>query len=216
VLQASVRLEQARFNVIQSEGDFKKALSDLNSLIGKPLDNQYDILGSLDLNVIIPDRDQISLAALQRPDIKQLEDSLKIAEHTKSLTASALFPTLTAQASYIKTGGGTNSSTFPEEKIASVTATWNIFELEKFFNIKSSRLENDIAFENLSDLKRQVLLEVFKTYEDFVTASNKLKVAYQQVKQAEQNYEQAFGEYKVGKGDILSLVQAESLLSNAR
>lgn len=216
VLQASVRLEQARFNVIQSEGDFKKALSDLNSLIGKPLNNQYDIEGSLDLNVKIPDRDQISHAALQRPDIKQSEDSLKIAEHTKSLTAGTLFPTLSASASYIKTGGGTTNSTFPEEKIAALTATWNIFELEKFFNIKSSRLEKDIALENLNDLKRQVLLEVFKSYEDFITASNKLKVARQQVKQAEQNYEQAFGEYKVGKGDILSLVQAESLLANAR
>ncbi|MCC6345971.1 MAG: TolC family protein, partial [Nitrospirales bacterium] len=38
----------------------------------------------------------------------------------------------------------------------------------------------------------------------------------EQLRQAEHNYDQAFGEYKVGKGDILSLVQAESLLSNAR
>ncbi len=60
------------------------------------------------------------------------------------------------------------------------------------------------------------MLNVHKTYEDFATASNKLKVAEQQLKQAEHNYSQAFGEYKVGKADILSLVQAESLLSNAR
>ena len=37
-----------------------------------------------------------------------------------------------------------------------------------------------------------------------------------QLKQALQNYDQAFGEYKVGKGDILSVVIAETLLSQAR
>ena len=36
------------------------------------------------------------------------------------------------------------------------------------------------------------------------------------LQQAEQNYSQALGEYKVGKGDITTLVQAESLLADAR
>ena len=37
VLQASVRLEQARFNVVQAEGNLRKALSELYSLIGRPI-----------------------------------------------------------------------------------------------------------------------------------------------------------------------------------
>lgn len=216
VLQASVRLEQAKLNVIQSEGDLKKALSDLNSLIGRPLNNQYDIEGSLDFDVRLPDRDKLSNVVLLRPDIRKAEDSLKIAGHTKSLTASALFPTLSAQASYTKFGGGTSGSTFPEEKIASLTATWNIFELGKFFNLKSTRLEEDIVSEDLSELKRQVLLDIYKAYEDFITADHTITVAQQRLKNAEHNYSQAFGEYKVGKGDILSLVQAESDLADAR
>jgi outer membrane protein TolC len=216
VLQASVRLEQAKLNLIQSEGDFKKALSDLNSLIGKPLNYQYDIEGSLNLLVKLPDRDQISNVALQRPDIKKAEDFLKIAGHTKSLTASALFPTLSAQASYSKFRGGISRSTFPEEKIASLTATWNIFELEKFFNLKSARLKEDVALEDLSELKRQVLLDTYKAYEDLITAGHSITVAQQRLKNTEHNYSQAFGEYKVGKGDILSLIQAESELADAR
>jgi outer membrane protein len=61
-----------------------------------------------------------------------------------------------------------------------------------------------------------LLLDVNKSYEDLVTASDNLEVARQQLKQAELNYQQAFGEYKVGKADILSLVQAESLFAGAR
>ena len=43
-----------------------------------------------------------------------------------------------------------------------------------------------------------------------------MNVADEQLKQALQNYDQAFGEYKVGKGDILSVVFAETLLAQAR
>ncbi|MEW6163252.1 MAG: TolC family protein [Nitrospirota bacterium] len=216
VLQASVRLEQARFNLVQAEGDFEKALSELSSLIGKPLDSQYDVQGTLDLEIKPPDRDRLSHAVLQRPEIKQLEDSLKIAGNNKSIVLGAFFPTFSVNAAYTKTAGGVFVTRFPEEKAAGITATWNIFELGKFFKLRSSELERDVSLEGLNDLKRQLLLDVHKTYEDFITASNKLKVAQQQLKQAEHNYSQAFGEYKVGKADILSLVQAESLLANAR
>jgi outer membrane protein TolC len=216
VLQASVRLEQSRFNVVQAEGEFKKALLELSSLIGKPLDSQYDIQGSIDPEIKPPDIGKLSQAALLRPEIKQSEDLLKISENNKSLVLSTFFPTFSVNASYLKTEGGVFRTTFPEEKVADLTATWNIFELGKFFRLKSSGLEKDVSSEQLNDLKRQILLDVHKTYEDFITASNNLKVAQQQLKQAEHNYSQAFGEYKVGKADILSLVQAESLLSTAR
>ncbi len=216
VLQASVRLEQARFNLIQAEGDFKKALSDLNSMIGKPLDSQYDIIGSLDMDTKLPDRKKLSDIALERPEIKQAENTLEVSKNNKSLADSAFYPTFSLNTSYAKTGGGVFRTSFPEEKTAGITATWNIFELGKFFKQQSSELEKGVSIEKLNDMKRRVLLDVHKTYEDFITASNKLKVAQQQLKQAEHNYSQAFGEYKVGKADILSLVQAESLLSNAR
>jgi len=221
VLQASVRLEQSKFALVQAQGDFRKALLELNSLIGKPFDSRYDIEGSLDMEVKIPDRDTLSTVVLQRPEIKQAEDSLKIAENNKSVSVSTFYPLITANASYEKSSGGRQAvavgqAFITEQKTVGITATWNIFELGKFFRAKSSELEKDVSLENLNDIKRQSLLDVNKAYEDLVTASDNLQVAQQQLKQAEQNYEQAFGEYKVGKADILSLVQAESLLAGAR
>lgn len=231
VLQASVRLEQARFNLVQSEGNLRKAFSDLNSLIGNSLDSRYDIQGSLDTDTKLPDKNSLYDAALQRPEIKQAENSLKIAENNKKSALSTFYPVVSAAASYTKTGGGTPgigtangaaaggigfATVSPEEKAIGVTATWNIFELGKFFRYRSSKLEREVSSESLNDIKRQVLLNVHKTYEDFITASDQINVAQQQLKQAEYNYSQALGEYKVGKADILSLVQAESLLSTAR
>jgi outer membrane protein len=59
-------------------------------------------------------------------------------------------------------------------------------------------------------------LKISKAYEDLITELKRLEVAKEQLRFAEQNYEQAFGEYKVGKGDILSLIQSESLLADAK
>ena len=70
--------------------------------------------------------------------------------------------------------------------------------------------------EDLNEAVRQVMLDVAKAYEDFVTASKNVVVAKEQFRTASQNYAQAFGEYKVGKGDILSLVTAEAALAGVQ
>ena len=95
-------------------------------------------------------------------------------------------------------------------------ASWNLLEFGKFYRRKAASIDVLTSGENLKEIKRKLQLDLRKSYEDFVTASRNVKVAAEQDKQAQQNYDQAFGEYKVGKGDILSVVFAETLLSQAR
>lgn len=218
VLQASVRLEQARFNLVQAEGDFKKSLSELNSLIGKDLQSFYELEGKLYSEFTLPDRKPLFDLVMKRPEIIQAEKSIRIAENNIFLSNSAFYPSIALNAIYSKTGGDFRTTSFigDEEKVASISFTWNIFELGKFFRQKSSRFEKEVSNDNLNEIKRTLILETNKVYEDLVTNLNKIRVAEQQLKQAEYNYSQAFGEYKVGKADILSLIQAESQLSNAR
>lgn len=220
VLQASVRLEQARFNLVQAEGDVKKAMLGLNSLIGISLDTRHDIKAVLEVSTVLPDKDKLLYAALNRPEIKQAENAIAVAERSKSIAKSAFYPSILLSASH------TNTKVFDrkdilkapttEDNIIRITASWNIFELGKFFKSKASEMDELISIERLNETKRLLLLEVHTTYEDLITSLGKIKVAEERLKQAEHNYLQAFNEYKVGKGDILSLVQAESLLSDAR
>ncbi len=215
VLQASVRLEQASFNLIESEGEFKKALSELSSLMGVSLDSAHELKGSLDFDFIMPDRKRLSDDVLQRPEINQSKKLLRISEDNKSLAVSSFYPNLFISAGYSRTEGGFRAFS-SEDRTAGITAVWNLFELGKFFRHRSAELETGVSQQRLSELKRQLLLDLHNTLEDYLTAFSKLRVAEQQLKQSEHNYLQAFEEYKVGKGDILSLVQAESLLANAR
>ncbi len=153
---------------------------------------------------------------LGRPEIRQAEIALKKAESSRSLAWADFYPTLSANLSYGRNDASTLGNQAIEDRSAGVTATWNLFELGKFYRTKSARIEVAVSEENLRELKRQLLLDCRKGWEDLVTAVRNETVAAEQLRRAEQNYEQAFGEYKVGKGDILSLVQAESLLANSR
>ncbi|MBU2054848.1 MAG: TolC family protein [Proteobacteria bacterium] len=216
VLQASVRFEQARYNVVQAEGNLQKALAELFSLIGRPEETAERVEGRLEAGGAAPDLTALSEAILKRPEIVQAEIGMKKAENSQSLALGDFYPIVSANLSYSRSDAATLGGRASEDRSAAIGASWNLFELGKFYRAKSTRIEMAVSEENLRELKRQLLLECRKAYEDLTTAVRNETVAAQQLRRAEQNYEQAFGEYKVGKGDILSLVQAESLLAGAR
>jgi len=216
VLQASVRLEQGRFNLIQAEGEYRKAIAALNSLIGQKLDAEYKIEGALIQDVELPDWNRLSELVTQRPEVLRAQYGVEIAKNDRRLVNSEFFPDFSVDVSYDRVHfneilGGVN-----EGATAGVFATWNVFELGKFFRRKSTSFNIKAAEADVDELKRVFLLDVRQTYEDVITADRNIIVAKRQLEDAEFNYSQAFGEYKVGKADILSLVQAESALAVSR
>ncbi|HQN18424.1 MAG TPA: TolC family protein [Syntrophobacteraceae bacterium] len=217
VLQASVRREQARYNLVQAEGDLSKGLTELNSLIGRTLDAPYDLQGTLDVRHGAPDRTTLSNAAMARPELKRAENAIKITKNNVTLQTSAFYPVVSASGSYSRIDGGLYG-TLPNDTDQSIGiyATWNIFELGKLYKTRSAQIDIKASEENLNEMVRQILLDVAKAHEDFMTATKDVVVAEEQYRSAAQNYDQAFGEYKVGKGDILSLVTAESALARAQ
>ncbi len=215
-LQATVRLEQARYNLVQAEGDLRKSVSELNSLIGRPLDGIYDLDGSLEVEPLALDMDRLSAASLQRPEVKQAESAVKVSRNNRALETAAFFPTISASASYTRTEGGPGRATSNDDKVVEIRATWNIFELGKIYRKRAWDYEINASEARFEEVLRQLRLNLDQAHQDYLTACKSLGVAREQLRQAEYNYEQAFGEYRVGKADILSLVQAESLLANAR
>ena len=223
VLQVSVRLEQARFNLVQAEGNLQKSLSELSSLIGRPVADAGEIQGVLTFDLPLPDEKRLEQALLRRPEILQAELAIKRAESVEGISTGDFLPVLTGNLSYSRTDTSNPASSTAsiygnpyEDRSASLLATWNLFELGKFFRRKAASIDTLTAAQNFRETERSLRLELRKSYEDFITTSRNVKVADEQLKQALQNYDQAFGEYKVGKGDILSVVFAETLLAQAR
>jgi len=145
-----------------------------------------------------------------------MEIAMKTAQTNLSMSWADFYPTISADLSYGRSDAGTLGTRMAEDKSVSARASWNIFELGKFYRRKSAAIEIAVSEANIAEIKRQLLLECRKAWEDLARAVRNGAVAREQLGQATQNYDQAFGEYKVGVGDILSLVQAESLLAGAR
>jgi outer membrane protein TolC len=215
VLQSSVRFEQSKFNLVQGEGELQKSLAELNSLLGRSLETEYDLAGALESRVSMPGPERLETAVLERPEIRQSEYAVDVARNNKTRQLSEYLPIVTASASYNKSEANRLISTL-EDKSVGITATWNIFELGKFYRTKAAGFDVQVTRENLEETIRQLLLELRVAYEDFVTASRNVLVAEEQLKQAEHNYAQTFGEYKIGKSDIIALVASGIALSNAR
>jgi outer membrane protein len=223
VLQVSVRLEQARYNLVQSEGSLQKSLSELSSLIGTPITDAADLQGVLTFDLPLPDEKRLEQALLRRPEILQAELAVKRAESAEGISTGDFLPVLSGNLNYTRTDTSNPASSTAfvygnpyEDRSAALLATWNLFELGKFYRRKAASIDTLTAAKNFKETERSLRLELRKSYEDFMTALRNVKVADEQLKQALQNYDQAFGEYKVGKGDILSVVFAETLLAQAR
>ncbi len=68
----------------------------------------------------------------------------------------------------------------------------------------------------LEEIKRGVRLDIIKAYKDFNLSLENIKMYDELLKEATTNFNQALGEYKAGKGDILTLIQAERDLAKAK
>lgn len=221
VLQVSVRLEQARFNLVQSEGTLQKSLSELSSFIGRPVVNAEELRGDFIFDMPLPDEKLLLTAQMRRPEIIQAELAVKRAQSNQSLATGDYFPVISGNLTYSRSDDTIANAIPPfvnpmEDRSAALVASWNLFEFGKFYRSQAASIDILTSEENLKETKRVLQLDLRKSYEDFLTALRNVKVALEQDRQAQQNYDQAFGEYKVGKGDILSLVVAETLLSQAR
>lgn len=216
-LQAQVRLQQAKYNLIVSEGEFKKALYELNSLCGRDISAPYDLVGDINWEPKTMLRaDMLLPKILNRPEVLQAKANVDIAIKNKEIEDSKFYPTITVTASYEKSLYAPAGQSKPENKNLSLGVSWNLFELAKFYKRKTYDYERLSASDRLNDLTRSLTVQLYSLVQDFNTALSKLKVAKEQLAQAEHNYTQALGQYKAGKADVVFLLQAESQLSASR
>ncbi len=216
VLQASVRYEEALFEKNSAEGDLSTAQATLRSVVGRPLDSVVEAVGSLETLGTLKDRERLLAFTEERPEVRQARLDVTLAESQVHRTRSPFLPKVTADAAYTRNDGTGYFEDLDDEKRVGVRASWNLFRLDKFSNRQAALAQLQAAKDRLSEALRQSRLECYSRYDRALTARRNVDLARSVLVQAEHNYRQALGEYRVGKGDVLSLVRAESALGAAR
>ena len=216
VLQAEVRLTSARIELFESEKEFEKALEDLNSLLLFKGDENLTIEGDLSIPVQKESIDSLTERALKtRPDVNYQLKEIERLNMVYNEKKSEWYPKIDVELQQSRV----DKSFAPKNRqdIFGLTLTYPIFDgVGRYYNLKASASELSAAKFRLEEIKRTVKLEITKAYKDFEKSFENTRLYKELLKEAEVNFEQAYGEYKVGKGDILSLLQSEKDLSKAK
>ncbi len=161
----------------------------------------------------------IDVAMQKRPDLAAKVAEVK-ASYAKVRQASATyFPSISGFASknWIDDDASGSINRDRENDAIGVKVSLPIFTgFENTYSLRNAKYSYAAEKEALQQLKQDVELSVVNAYNNYKTSIESLSLANKMLESAKENEQVALGSYKAGKGDIISLMQAQSKLVYAR
>ncbi len=222
-LQAKTRYEQALLAVVLAEDEIKQFSGQLAVLLNLPPDTV--------LRVVKPhfEREDTSIekedvkalmqdALAQRPELRAQERTEDAAKSALTTAKTNLLPTISATASAdIADTSWKHHSYYGRENTAGLSVSMPLFTgFSNAYKIKSASYTYKQEQANTQNLRLAILNEVWKSYQNYQTAVRSYEISQTVLESAQENHRVAFRYYQVGKGDILTLLDAVAQLANAR
>jgi outer membrane protein TolC len=216
VLQSEVRRTTARIEYLDALREFEKTLAELKSLLLFDPDDKQDVEGPLEEPKYKGDYRQLTEKAITvRPDVTAQVQEVERLNMVYKERMSAWFPRINTQLSQTRQ----DDRFFPEgrQDNFSINFSWPLFDgVGRYYNLQAASSDIASAKYRLEEIKRNVGVEIIKALKDYELTVQNVTLYGELVREATSNFDQAFGEYKVGKGDILALLQSERDLAKAK
>ncbi len=217
-LQAQTAWSQATLTRIRAEGVLKNAYGTLANVMGldasQPL-KLTDISGATPAATFERDVDAlIAEARRRRPDLQAAEAQVRAARSNVDYTGASGLPTLSLGAgpTWVDSGNITSRA-----NSIGLTLTVPIFSgFETTYRVRSAQAQAEAASAQRDNLRLQVALDVWSTYQSLITATQTIRTSADLLASAEQSERVALGRYKAGVGSILDVLNAQSALATAR
>lgn len=227
-LQAGTAYSQAKLERVVAEGNLKNALGSLSIAMGLDVNAQFTLLRPDDVlpdtAFVKPIEELIGEARSHHPALSAALAEVKAAEANVSATRAEGRPTL-ALASEISRSdqiGQTPAVGYPATDIAqtnaSVAIQLNIPLFEGFgrtYRVRSAQGQVEAKQAEYARTEEQVLLELWKSYQQLTAETEGLKTTDDLVRNARHSYNVARGRYKAGVGNIVELLNVQSALAKA-
>ncbi len=226
VLKVQVQLSQVQLQQIDAANGVKLAMLNLNNVIGLPLSTDIKLADSVavgDFNGVMskPLDELVNEAYKKRPELKAM--NLRVNASGKNVTAAQgdWYPQVFVAGEYDYSKP--NQRLLPTQN--KFYGTWNVsvglsYNLWNWGATIDKTQEAEAGLEQAKDnyklLKDAVTLDVNQSYFNFVKAREKVMVAKQTVKQAEENYRVTDEKFKQGLTLNSELLDAEVALTQAR
>lgn len=223
VLQAKTAVSQAQLFLDTTRGSIQILRGVLAVAIGVPpaMAQSLEVVDELPAQLPLEQTTErvqtlIQQAFANRPDLAAARATVLAAQSNIKKLQREKFPRLTLDVNadrlyYLRPFDTANNyaATF-----ALRIPVFNGFTRE--YDVLEAKNEADAARASLASLQQQVGLQVWTSYYNLNTATEKNKTAQSLVESAQQSYDVAVGRYQEGVGSILDLLTAQNALEIAR
>lgn len=227
-LQAGTAYSQAKLERVVAEGNLKNALGSLAVAMGLDVNAQFTLLrpdeALPDTAFVKPIEELIDEARRHHPALSAALAEVKAAEANVSATRAEGRPTLALAAEFSRSDqiGQTPAVGYPATDIAQTNASaaiqFNMPLFEGFgrtYRVRSTQAQVEAKQAEYARIEEQVLLELWKSYQQMAAETEGLKATDDLVKNARYSYSVARGRYKAGVGNIVELLNVQSVLAKA-
>lgn len=212
LLRAQVQVSNLKPQLIESENGLRLAKEGFKMLLGMPLEEEFTILGQLDITKDVFDLDTLIHTALeQRIELKSLKGVEEIAKLNQKIIRRTNLPTIV--------GGATYNRTMPfgfagDEWGSNITFNlgfqWPLFTgFNTLAQSKQASLEVREAQLAYKNLEKAITLEVKQGYLNFLAAYEAVTTAQDNVGQAEKAFVIIETRYKNGLATNLEYMDAQ-------
>ncbi len=220
VLQAEVRLANARQQLVRVANDLATAKATFNILLRREVDTPLEVLDILEYKPFPMGLEASLDEALRlRPEVKTAQLNIDQAKEGVKIARSGYFPTVSVAGNYARSSEelGLNGDLRYERWTFQALAT---FTLWNWGNTAFKVGENKVKVTQAEDSKIQLLetisLEVKNDYLNLLTAEKNIGVTEKAIEQAEENLRMNEERYKYQVATQTDVLDAVTLLAQAR
>jgi outer membrane protein TolC len=220
VLQAEVRLANARQTLVRAGNDLALAKSSFNILLRREINSPLEVVDILSYKAFPLSYEQSIEEALSlRPEIKTAQLSIEQAKEGVKVARSGYFPTINLAGNYsrsseeLSTLGDIRSERWTVQALATFTL-WNWGNTA--LKVGESKVKVTQAEDSRTQLVESITLEVKNDYLNMVVAEKNLSVAEKAIEQAEENLRMNEERYKYQVATQTDVLDAVTLLAQAR
>ncbi len=223
VLQAKATMAQVQFDLVADRGAVETSRGELATAVGWSADTAFDVadgpselpLKALQQNV----EDLIVAAKKNRPEFAAVEAFVRQREAELREAQSNRFPQLFAVGQiarwWVRPDG--LSSDYFTNYLVGLQLQIPIFQGFALVNaVREARANLKAAQAALLVEEQAVIQDVWNGYFNFRTAAQQLEASEVLVANAKESYDASLARFRSGVGDIVELLNAQSLLAEAR
>ncbi len=223
LLQVEVDLADRRQKLVLAENSVHVAKARLNTVMRRDVQAPIEIEDVLDIIPASPDFEaSLRRAYRQRPELKQAQKAVDIAQQGIKLAEADYYPALSFSASYERErdepwvwGAGTDGNR--EVTTLALSFEWTFWEWNKTrYAVAEQRSALLKARHTMRELKDAIALEVKNAILNLKAAQKNIGVAKLAVAQAEENYRISEERYKEQVTTSTEVLDAQTRLSQAR